>query len=703
MVLSWNEYPTTRVVASPSPSPSSSHRIHLSRHSHQSKPTPKHPHRHGKGNQQEQQTQQTSTSSPSRSAASSSAPAPAPAPGPVSNPPSASSSTLIDVSQIQSINRTRTPPTRRSLLIDRTVFNELIETHDKKKASHKNAKENSTKAKKKKKKRRIHKRRHGKKKQRRRRQRHHRTIPSQSPAASDDELSRSVPDTSSSAAEAKAEAIALPLVEPEPVHEGEEHPNIASIAGATGISTVVTPKYQHNHTNSDGSSTRSTNDSISQSHHHHRRLMEASDSRGKRNHSHDAVENDSLSLAPPSSSSVNSTLITVPLTDYHSVMYTGRIGLGTPVQEFEVIFDTGSSCLWVMSTGGDEEDTSHIAIAKRKDYLHYYDSRQSSTHRAVSGSSSVGATSHSTSAASSSSSSSHDHAFWSIQYGVGQVAGFLSNDTLTLGSYSVPSQVFAEATQLSGNFINRLQPMDGIMGLAFPGGACAHVMNPIDTLYEHGVITQRVFSFLLDAAPEEDVTLTGRGVRDRSTLVVGTADVEFIGEEMKEKITYTPVLHSSTKAPSMWFVKLAQLRVDRVGAKSNEDSSDSTPIVTLCSSFLSSPCAALPDTGTSFLTVPSHMFARLINSITSGRDDCVIDHQQNVFCLDGAAGLPNLVFTFEGRDFILRGKDYILPNFQLAIQMMNFEVPGVEIIILGDMFLRVSKERSVYQTHQSDG
>lgn len=47
-----------------------------------------------------------------------------------------------------------------------------------------------------------------------------------------------------------------------------------------------------------------------------------------------------------------------------------------------------------------------------------------------------------------------------------------------------------------------------------------------------------------------------------------------------------------------------------------------------------------------------------------------------------------MIFVFEGREFVLEGKDYILPNKQLAIQLMDFDVPSVDIIILGDMFLR---------------
>jgi len=83
--------------------------------------------------------------------------------------------------------------------------------------------------------------------------------------------------------------------------------------------------------------------------------------------------------------------------------------LGSPAQKFNVIFDTGSSDLWVASVKCDSSCGRHAK----------YDSAASSTYIA-------------------------NGTSFDIMYGSGPVSGFQSVDGLNIGGLLVKDQMFAE-------------------------------------------------------------------------------------------------------------------------------------------------------------------------------------------------------------------------------------------------------------------
>jgi len=168
----------------------------------------------------------------------------------------------------------------------------------------------------------------------------------------------------------------------------------------------------------------------------------------------------------------------VVINDYENSQYYGQISLGTPGQVFEVIFDTGSSDLWVASK---QCDSSCIGHAK-------YDSSRSSTYVA-------------------------NGTSFDIMYGSGPVSGFQSVDTLNAGRIVVANQEFAEVTDASGlGAAYALGKFDGILGLAFPVLSVNKVPTPFENMCEQGLVDECVFAFYLGNSEEDLGELTFGGV-----------------------------------------------------------------------------------------------------------------------------------------------------------------------------------------------
>ena len=154
--------------------------------------------------------------------------------------------------------------------------------------------------------------------------------------------------------------------------------------------------------------------------------------------------------------------IYVPINNYEDAQYYGPVAIGTPPQNFEVIFDTGSSNLWVPSK-------SCISIAC---FTHStYNSAKSSSY-VKNGQSFV------------------------IEYGSGGVKGFLSQDTVTWGSAQVKNQIFAEVTSEQGTSF-AVAKFDGILGMAWQTISVDNVVTVFQNLVSQGLVSQNSFAFYL--------------------------------------------------------------------------------------------------------------------------------------------------------------------------------------------------------------
>ena len=200
----------------------------------------------------------------------------------------------------------------------------------------------------------------------------------------------------------------------------------------------------------------------------------------------------------------------VPLTNFMDAQYFGPIELGTPPQEFTVVFDTGSSNLWVPSS----KCTSFAC------YLHKrYQATMSESYEKVGRP-------------------------FAIRYGTGSVEGHISRDTLRLGGMEIEGQEFGETIKEPG-LTFALGRFDGILGLGFDTIAVSGVTPPFYNMVAQGLVGKALFSFWIGRAAD--------GTPEGGELLFGAVNEEHFEGELE----YVPVIRKG-----YWEVKLSGFSVD---------------------------------------------------------------------------------------------------------------------------------------------
>ncbi|KAI9359647.1 saccharopepsin [Zopfochytrium polystomum] len=178
----------------------------------------------------------------------------------------------------------------------------------------------------------------------------------------------------------------------------------------------------------------------------------------------DGGQSDQFVLSDPEASDARHG---VPLSNYANAQYYGEISIGTPPQTFSVIFDTGSSNLWVPST----RCNSLSCLTHRR-----YRSSASSTYK-------------------------KNGTTFAIQYGSGSLEGIISNDRLKVADLTVDELDFGESTKEPG-LAFLFGKFDGIFGLAFDTIAVNKVVPPVNKMLQYGLLDEPLFAAWLGEADE---------------------------------------------------------------------------------------------------------------------------------------------------------------------------------------------------------
>uniref|UniRef100_A0A8C8ZEZ2 Pepsin B n=1 Tax=Prolemur simus TaxID=1328070 RepID=A0A8C8ZEZ2_PROSS len=155
-----------------------------------------------------------------------------------------------------------------------------------------------------------------------------------------------------------------------------------------------------------------------------------------------------------------------PITNYLDSFYFGEISIGTPPQTFLVLFDTGSSNLWVPST--------------------YCQSQACCDHNRFN--------------PSLSSTFKINGQTYTLSYGSGSLSVVLGYDTVTVQDITINNQEFG-LSENEPTIPFYYSAFDGILGMGYPGMAVGDAPTVMQGMLQQGQLTQPIFSFYFSRQP----------------------------------------------------------------------------------------------------------------------------------------------------------------------------------------------------------
>ncbi|KAJ7612659.1 acid protease [Roridomyces roridus] len=293
--------------------------------------------------------------------------------------------------------------------------------------------------------------------------------------------------------------------------------------------------------------------------------------------------------------------------------WAGTISIGTPAQKFLIDFDTGSSDLWIPSSSC----TSSTCQSKSK-YT-----------------------------ASSSSTSSKKSGTFSIEYGdESTVSGPIYTDTVSVSGVTAKTQYLSAVTTLSSSFSG--DPIDGILGLAFPAISNLNENPFFVTANDQGETDANTFGFFLASSGSE--LYLGGTDEDKYD-----GDIEFNGVD------------SST---GFWQTTGAKVTVGGSTAVSNFD--------------------AVIDSGTTLVYGPPADMKKLYAKVSGSK---VYDSDQGLYSYP-CDSPPEIAFSWGGKSWAISAENINLGTTESGSSDCVSSVGGIDlglgdgVWLLGDAFMK---------------
>jgi len=203
---------------------------------------------------------------------------------------------------------------------------------------------------------------------------------------------------------------------------------------------------------------------------------------------------------------------TVVINDYQDSQYYGTVQLGTPQQDLRVIYDSGSSNLWVSNI-----KPGIFSLSKHN----YYDHSKSTSYV-------------------------QNGTTFAIEYGSGPVAGEYSSDIMSIGGVDIEGYTFAEANDVSGlGPAYGVGKFDGICGMGWDDISVDGVQTPLRALVESGKLDDQVYAFYL-----------GSGGAAGELTIGGVNSARYTGD-----FHYVPVVEMVPGITGYWEIVLEDVQV----------------------------------------------------------------------------------------------------------------------------------------------